>query len=397
MSDGTIIKCPKCRYQFALTDAITAPVIEAARQAHTKELEEHIKQSTTMLENARAEAFSKGKADAAGKLALANEELVNQSRLLAIQEAKLAVAQSAQAEALRKTRELDEAKRELELTIAKRINDSIVPAQELAREAGRKEADETHTLRLREKEKVLEELQGKICELERKATHGDNRIQGEVQEIELEKRLHEAFPCDNIVPVPKGVYGGDCALHVLGVNGAVCGSILYESKDTQTFDTKWLSKLRDDQRNAGADLAVLVTRAMPKDVESFSQVEGVWVVKLSLVVALTEALRLALITVHTARKTSEGRETKAEMLYAYLTSNSYKHRLSALIESVAALQTGLTKEKAAIERQWALRSTTHDRLVSALVGMHGDVAGIAGQSVQELEAASLKALGSVGS
>jgi hypothetical protein len=108
--------------------------------------------------------------------------------------------------------------------------------------------------------------------------------------------------------------------------------------------------------------------------------------------ALTAALRSALFATYSARKASEGQETKAELLYTYLTGGGYKHRLSAMVEAVGTLQTGLTKEKAAIERQWALRSATHDKLVASVVGMHGDVAGIAGQSVQELEAASLKAL-----
>jgi hypothetical protein len=388
MADETKISCPKCKHKFVLTEALAGPLLEKAKQ-----------EAEDALAAARKSAHEEGRLAAAKagqenfqKLLHESDEakqaLIDAQQALRTQEAKLATAQAAQAEATRKSRELDEAKRELDLTIETRINEALGTAKGQAR----RESDAENALKLAEKEKALQELRDQLAEAKRKADHTDNRIQGEVQELELEKRLRETFPRDNVEPVAKGVHGGDSLLRVLNSAGAVCGLILFESKDTQAFDAKWLAKLRADQRTAGADLAVIVTRTMPKGVELFEQVDGVWVSSLPACMALTAALRSALFATYSARKASEGQETKAELLYTYLTGGGYKHRLSAMVEAVDTLQTGLTKEKAAIERQWSLRSATHDKLVASVVGMHGDVAGIAGQSVQELEAASLKAL-----
>jgi hypothetical protein len=388
MADETKISCPKCKHKFVLTEALAGPLLEKAKLEAEDALADARRSAHEEGKRAAATKFAEDMASTTRAAADAKEALAAAEKRIFDQNVALTAARNEQAKALSMQRELQEEHSKMALTIETRINEALGTAKGQAR----RESDAENALKLAEKEKALQELRDQLAEAKRKADHTDNRIQGEVQELELEKRLRETFPRDNVEPVAKGVHGGDSLLRVLNSAGAVCGLILFESKDTQAFDAKWLAKLRADQRTAGADLAVIVTRTMPKGVELFEQVDGVWVSSLPACMALTAALRSALFATYSARKASEGQETKAELLYTYLTGGGYKHRLSAMVEAVDTLQTGLTKEKAAIERQWSLRSATHDKLVASVVGMHGDVAGIAGQSVQELEAASLKAL-----
>ena len=167
---------------------------------------------------------------------------------------------------------------------------------------------------------------------------------------------------------------------------------MFESKRTKTWDAKWLGKLREDMRAAKADIAVIVTVTLPKGVETFELIEGVWVTGMPAAMALTSALRVVLQEAHSARVAGEGLATKAEIMYRYLTGPAFKARIQAAVEAFNTLQDGLRKEKAAIQRQWAVREATHDKAIAALVGMHGDLGGIAGASLPELEGASLEAL-----
>jgi hypothetical protein len=145
-------------------------------------------------------------------------------------------------------------------------------------------------------------LQCEIEELRRKAEQGSQQLQGEVQELELESMLGSAFVYDTITRVPKGEFGGD-VLHrvVMNQTGAVCGTILWESKRTKTWSDGWLAKLRQDQRAAKADVAVIVSQALPKGVKQFELIDGVYVVSPQCVRPVAEMLRGLLVEVAGAR------------------------------------------------------------------------------------------------
>jgi hypothetical protein len=334
------------------------------------------------------EEARKAKLAAATDIEQKAREINDLQDILQQREEKLAEAQKAQAELLRKQRELDDAKRELELTVEKRVQEGL----DTTREQARKEAEEQMKLKVMEKEHTITSMQKQIEELKRRADQGSQQLQGEVQELELEALLAAKFPRDTIEPVPKGEHGGDVLQRVNGPIGQLCGTILWEAKRTKNWSDGWLVKLREDQRAAKAEIAVLVSQALPKGVESFELIDGVWVTHPRAALPVAVTLRHTLLEVSLARQSSEGQQTKMEMVYQYLTGPRFRQRVQAIVEAFSSMQEDLDKEKRAITKQWAKREEQIERVMGATVGMYGDLQGIAGRSLQEIDGLELQAL-----
>jgi len=418
MNDPTII-CPSCKTEIRLTESLAAPLLESTRHEYEKRLtqkdidiakrEAGIREREDAIVKARehldeqvdekvraergriaAEEARKAKVALQNDLDLQAKEITDLQEVLSQRDAKLAEAQKTQADLLRKQRELDDAKREIDLTVEKRVHEGL----SAIREQAKKEAEEGLKLKVFEKEQTIASMQKQIEELMRKADQGSQQLQGEVQELELESLLTVKFPLDTISPVPKGEHGGDALHHVVGLSGQPCGTILWETKRTKNWSDSWLSKLRDDQRISKAEIAVIVSHALPKGIETFELVEGVWVTHPRAIIPVAIALRHLLIEVNCARQASEGRQTKTEMIYQYLTGPRFRHRVEAIVESFSSMQEDLNKEKKAIIKQWAKREEQIDRVMQATVGMYGDLQGIAGRTLQEIEGLELRALSS---
>jgi hypothetical protein len=342
------------------------------------------------LERAKiaAEEAQKAKVILGNDLEQKGKEILELKEVLTQRDQKLAEAQKAQADLLKKQRELDDAKRELELTVEKRVQQGLSGVRDQAK----KEVEEQLKLKVAEKEQTISSMQKQIEELRRKAEQGSQQLQGEVQELELESLLKAKFPQDVIEPVPKGEYGGDALHRVNGPLGQSCGMILWESKRTKNWSDGWLAKLRDDQRTAGADIAVIVSRALPKDVEAFDLVEGVWAVHPRVVLPVAISIRQTLLEVACARQAKEGQETKMEIVYQYLTGPRFRQRVQAIVEAFSSMREDLDKERKVIMKQWAKRDEQIERVMGATVGMYGDLQGIAGKTLQEIEGLEMKAL-----
>ncbi len=416
MTEPTIT-CPNCKAEIKLTESLAAPLIESTRRDFEKRLalkDTDIARKEESLRE-REEAVTKAKQaiddqvakklvaertkivseeSKKAKLALQSDidqkarELAELQEVLNQRDAKLAEAQKAQADLIRQKRELDDAKRELELTVEKRVQDGLLATREQAK----KEAEESLKLKVLEKEQTIASMQTQIEELKRRAEQGSQQLQGEVQELELEALLRAKFPRDAIEPVPKGEFGGDALQRVMGPLGQLCGTILWESKRTKNWSDGWLVKLRDDQRTAKADIAIIVSQTLPKDVESFDLVDGIWVTNAKSVFSLAVALRHSLIELASARQALDGQQTKTEMVYQYLTGPRFRHRVEAIVEAFSSMQEDLDREKKAITKQWAKREEQIERVMQATVGMYGDLQAIAGKSFQEIEGLELTAL-----
>ena len=417
MSEPTII-CPNCKTEIKLTESLAAPLIESTRREYQKQLAQKdadvAKRDATLRE--REEALSKAQQTIDDQMAetlklergkIAVEEakkaklvlqtdidqktqaLTDLQEVINHQNIKLTEAQKAQVDLLRKQRELDDAKRELELTVEKRVQEGLATTREQAK----KEAEEGLRLKVMEAEQTISSMQKQIEELKRKAEQGSQQLQGEVQELELEALLRAKFPRDTIEPVPKGEHGGDALQHVVGPNGQPCGTIIWESKRTKNWSDGWLAKLREDQRAAKAEIAVIVSQSLPKEIETFGLVENVWVTHTKTVVPVALTLRNTLVEVASARQASDGQQTKTEMVYQYLTGPRFRHRVEAIVEAFSSMQEDLDKEKKAIIKQWAKREEQIDRVMQATAGMYGDLQGIAGKTIQEIEGLELPALG----
>jgi len=412
-----IITCPTCKAEIKLTESLAAPLIEITRrdyeqrlaqkeveavqrEARIREREAALLKAKETLEEQVAEKLKGERTRIAAeeskkaKLALANDleqkakDLIELQDILKQRDEKLAEAQKAQADLLRKQRELDDAKRELGVTIEKRVQAELMATREQAR----KEAEEGLKFKVMEKEQTIASMQKQIEELKRRAEQGSQQLQGEVQELELESLLSAKFPLDHIIPVAKGEYGGDVLQRVTSPLGQACGAILWESKRTKNWSDGWLVKLREDQRQAKAELAIIVSQALPKDVETFDFIEGVWVAHPKTALPMAMALRQSLMEVAAARQATEGQQTKMEMVYDYLMGPRFRQRVQAIVEAFSTMQEDLEKERKVIMKQWAKREEQIGRVMQATVGMYGDLQGISGKTLQEIEGLELQVL-----
>jgi hypothetical protein len=300
------------------------------------------------------------------------KQIADLNDVLRRRDAKLAEAQQAQADLIRKRRELDDAKREMDLTIQKQVQAELG----VVRDQAKQEAEAALTLRVREKEEQIASMQRQIEDLRRKAEQGSRQLQGEVQELALEALLRQKFPHDVIEPVPKGEFGGDLIQRVVGPAGQICGSILWEAKRTKNWADGWLGKVRDDQRAAKADMALIVSHALPKGLQTFDQIDGVWVTEPRCAVAVAIALRESLIALAAARLAGEGQQTKMELVYQYLTGSRFRHRIEAVVERFSDMQADLDRET--MMRLWAKREEQIRGVVESTAGLYCDLQGIAG-------------------
>jgi hypothetical protein len=243
-----------------------------------------------------------------------------------------------------------------------------------------------------EKEQTISSMQRQIEELKRRAEQGSQQLQGEVLELELESLLRSRFPIDSIEPVAKGEHGGDVLQCINDSNGQKCGAILWETKRTKNWSDSWLIKLRADQRVAKAEIAVLVSHALPRDIESFDFIDGIWVIHPRVIAPVATSLRQTLIEVAGARQAADGQQTKATMVYQYLTGSRFRQRVQAIVEAFTSMQEDLDKEKRVIVKQWAKREEQITRVMQSTVGMYGDLQGIAGRTIQEIEGLNIDTL-----
>lgn len=420
MTEPTIT-CPKCGTEIRLTESLAAPLIAATRKQFEQQLsqkdediakrEQGIRDKEKQIAEARRtlddqvadqvaaqlksertrvieEESKKAKLAAATELDNKARELAELQEVLKVRDAKLAEAQQAQAELIKKQRELDDAKRELELTVEKRVQDGLTEVRTQAK----REAEEGLKLKVMEKDQTIASMQQKIEELKQRAEQGSQQLQGEVQELELENLLRVKFPFDSIEPVPKGEFGGDVLQRVVSQSGQASGTILWETKRTKNWSDGWLVKLREDQRTAKADISIIVSQVLPKGVEAFDVIDGVWVTSPRAALPVAIVLRHTLLQVSIARQASEGQQTKTEMVYQYLTGPRFRHRVEAIVEAFSTMQEDLDKERKAIMKQWAKREEQIERVMGATVGMYGDLQGIAGKSLQEIEGLEFPAL-----
>jgi hypothetical protein len=242
---------------------------------------------------------------------------------------------------------------------------------------------------LSQKEVQIAGMQRQIEELRRKAEQGSQQLQGEALELELESLLRGRFPRDLIEPVPKGEFGGDVLHRVHNASGQVCGTILWESKRTKAWVDGWLAKLRDDQRAAKAEIALIVSSALPKGVETFDLIDNVWVAEPRFAVPLALALRQSLIDLASSRQVQEGQQTKMELVYRYLTGPSFRHRIDAIVEKFTDMQVDLDRERKTTMRMWAKREEQLKGVLDSTAGLYGDLQGIAGRAMQEIESLDL--------
>jgi hypothetical protein len=412
------IVCPKCKTPMKLTESLAAPLIAKTR----KQIEQRLAQKerefakrevdlrnsqmaigrarqtvdAEVAKRLRAERRSIAESEAAKARQALGTELEQRDELLTqlqdsldTNNAKLAKAQQAQADVIRKSRELDDARRELELSVQKKVQESL----SVVRDQAKAEAEDGLKAKVSEREAQIAGMQRQIEELRRKADQGSQQLQGEALEFELETSLRDKFPGDVVEAIPKGDFGGDILHRVRNQAGQICGTMLWEAKSTKAWSHKWLEKLRSDQRSANAEISLIVSNVLPVGIETFDRIDNVWVTKKRFAIPLAIALRQSLIEVGNSRQAANGQQTKIEMVYQYLTGPRFRNRIDVIVEKFTDMQSDLDRERKAMVRIWAKREEQLKSVLDSSAGLYGDLQGIAGRALPEIENLDFRAIG----
>jgi hypothetical protein len=284
-------------------------------------------------------------------------------------------------------------KAEQNLALAKAAADarelSRIEAMSVAEKTlGEKFEQELDALRLkqRELEKQRDDAKQAADELRRRMEQGSQQAQGEALELTLEAELAFRFPTDRVEPIANGAYGADILHTIIMADGRNCGSITWETKNAQSWNGKWLEKLRTDVISSKSEFGVLVSTALPEGMKYFDQIDGMYVCSLSVWFAVATMLRQQIINLAFARASAEGRDQKMEVVYRYLTGPEFRERVNAIIQTFVGMQDQLNQEKRALMKHWSRREKQIQTVLNGLSGMYGDLQGIIGTaSLPEIE------------
>jgi hypothetical protein len=405
-----VIVCPKCKTQIPLNEAISHQIREELQkemESATKLKEQELQQRTEALAHKELElqqskdsvgeqvqkqvqveltklqqqVKQKAEADVALKVQDLSSQVEEQKK-------KLDEANAAELALRKEKRELEERAKNLELEVARKLDEE----RDTLRRAVLNEAEEKHKLKDLDNDKKLGDLRREIEELQRKSEQGSQQFQGEVLELDVEAMLKEKFPHDRIEPVPKGITGADVIQKVYTPTGLHCGTIAWESKRTKNWSNSWVDKLKDDQRAVGAEIAVIVSVALPEEVRHFGFSNGIWISDHACAYGVAVALRANLIEVATTKLAAVGKNEKTEMLYNYLTGPQFRQKVEAVVETFIAMRNDLDQEKRAMIKIWSKRAKQIDRVANNMSSLHGDLQAIAGAALPEIPQLELKAL-----
>jgi hypothetical protein len=381
MSNYTVT-CPKCQHNFEPTDAIREEVEKELRGKMTDWQKKKEEETTALLaeqkisiENELAEKLKKDLgAQYEHKIkAMQQNESAMSKQVKDFQEKELAFLKQVQA--------IQAKEAELELELQRKLvkERETLKAQIQKEELERGSLkDQEYQLKVKELEKQLDDQRKLAEEMKRKAEQGSMQMQGEVQELLLEELLKSSFPFDEIVEVGKGVRGADCIQVVRNNLGQEAGKIIYESKRTTAFAQEWIEKLKADMRSQGADIAIIVTQAFPKDMERFGEKDGVYICSYQEVKSVALLLRTALLKLFDAKKNQLNKGDKMSFLYDYLTSNEFNEQWKAIGEGFRQMRQSIQKERDAMEKLWKSREKQLEKVLLNAMHIKGSIEGIAG-------------------
>ena len=407
----TLVKCPHCQEEFDVQGILTQQLesdiklkyeqqskadrkkVEADAEVLAKAKEEFenakkrenelfqdrlSKQIAAERKNLEAELKTKLLDENAEVLKSMQEELNEKSQ-------QLKELNRAKADIEKLKREKDEMKETLEAESQTRLNEII----SLEKEKIKRVEEERNELKMRELMKQLEDQKKLTSEMRRKQEQGSMQLQGEILELAIEEWLTSEFPLDTIEEIKKGARGGDCIQIVNTRDAANCGRIYYESKRTKEFQANWIEKFKNDMREKGVDIGVIVTEAMPAGMDRMGQINGIWICKFEDFKSLAAVLRESLIRVSLALVSQENKGDKMTMLYDFLTSSEFRMRIEAIVEGFTQMKAGLETEKRAMLKIWKEREKQIEKVVINTIEMYGSVKGIAGNAVQSVAALEL--------
>ncbi len=359
------IVCPHCKKSFEITQALRGEIERELTGEITKQAEIKLRKELTEKNSLELTDLKKQLEEKEKKVA----ELRNQE--LSLREEK---------------RKIEDEKKELKLEVARQLDEGKKKLEEEIL----KQAAEEHRLRDMEKEKVINDLKKSLEDAQRKVNQGSQQLQGEVQELDLERSLRETFPSDLIEPVEKGIRGADIRHVVHTPLGKDCGIILWESKRTKAWSDEWIAKLKDDVRATGANIPVIVSSVLPKEaVNGIGFINGVWICTFQLALSIAMLLRKDLLDIAHQKASVAHKEGKADLLYEYVTGHEFQQHVEALAEVYQNMSLQIVREKAAFEKIWKAREAQIQRLFTSTAHIYGTVEGVVGSSLPPVKGLDL--------
>jgi hypothetical protein len=411
MTKSTQIKCPNCGTSIDVQDILAHQLEEEIRQKYQLQLADEKKKvdlEQEKLSKAKEEFEQTRKQEAELFQERIESKLKDERK--AIEEKlkkKLVEEQSDQFQALQKElnekseqikelnrtkaeieklkRENAEVKESVEAESQKKLNEILISEKDKIRRA----EEEKNELRFKELQKQLEDQRKLTEEMKRKQDQGSMQLQGEVQELAIEEWLAVQFPLDTIEEIKKGARGGDCIQIVNTRSRQNCGKIYYESKRTKDFQSNWIEKFKTDMREKNADIGVLVTEAMPSDLDRMGIKDGIWVCSYEEFKGLCAVLRESIIQLSLVVSSQENKGDKMHMLYDFLTSNTFRMQIEAIVEGFSSMKEALESEKRAMQRIWKEREKQIEKVITNTIDMYGSIKGIAGNAIQSVKALEL--------
>lgn len=401
---GDSIKCPKCGELIPITETLHSQLTERARVEMKRELageqkallsrERELQARETRVQSAEQDIEDRVAKRLSAQKAKLSKEALDKARgevsleVEALQleatekDRKLQEAQNKELQLRKEKRELEAGKKSLELDVTRKVD----AERERIRTEALTQAAEEHRLKDAEKDKKLSDALKINEELNRKLQQGSQQTQGEVLELELEDILRDCCRSDEILPVPKGVHGADVLQKVNNKSGVFCGAIIWEAKHTKNWSDGWISKLKDDQQQARADVAVIVTDVLPDDIKDFGKREGVWITVPKHLPGLVTALRTILEEVAQVKRAVASKNETVETLFNYLTGPDFTNRVEAIMRGFIGMKKELDEEKRVINKWWAKREKQLDLVIMNTSGMYGDLQGLMGTSLKPIPA-----------
>jgi len=387
-------KCPQCNHEFSLSEEFQKGVEEK----HKKKYEDILRaEKINLWKIAQEKANEKIKSEYDTQLK--NLEAQNKEN-----KRKLETSQQKELIFLKKERDLEEKSKNIELELEQKLQTQLKKEREIQAEKMEKlifdekirieeniknEVASRHKLKLAEKDKQMEQMKKSLEDAQRRAEQGSMQIQGDVQENDLRDMLKTEFLADLIEDVPTGVRGADIIQTVKNNFGQKSGVIIWEAKNTKSWKEDWIQKLKDDQANLGADIAILVTKTLPEGVEQQEFRNGVWIVGYQFALSLVKLLRFHVLEIGQVKTSLQGKDEKMNMLYEYLSSPQFKNKIENIVSAFEAMKSDLEKEKRAMQNIWNRREKELDRVVMNTAGFYGDLQGISGNALQTVSALEL--------
>ena len=408
MSTNTI-NCPECGTQISVDEVLKHNLREsvqkeydeklkkqakvtAEKEAALAERETQLKDSEEQIQEKVQEQLEALSKDTEEKIRISVQEemaveIKAKDDALKEKQDQLSEAQKRELDLIQKEQKLKEDSEAMELQVARQVADQ---RDEIIANAKKKVVEE-HELKELEKDKLINDLRSEIENIKQRAEQGSMQLQGEVQELSIEDTLIAAFPIDDFEPVPTGTEGADVLQMVKNPSLQASGKILWESKNTKNWGGTWIKKLKDDQIEARADIAVLVTKAMPKELgeNEFGQLNGVWIIKRSLVIPVAHLLRAGILQISVVMNSNEGMEERMKLLHGFLISPDFKNKMEAIIQTFEDMQSELEKEKRSFKAKWKRSQKNIDRVIDNVAGMWGDFQGLLGNELGTIPALEL--------